>query len=160
MWSIIVTFHRNRLLELHKYVLPVDSSGKKVVQPLAFSPDEFQYMKENKTVELPPNFPHKVVRLTNEKKNLPSLICNKTKHYRLKKPAKRKKMRTSKFRTLEFRGSIVAKDVFPHNILMMKDGTVVFATKYTDSFDLDKDTQDTRDIRVIGYEFRNVSRKL
>lgn len=151
-------FHRNRLIELHKYVLPIDSSGKGVMQPLAYSPEEFRYMKENNTVELPPNFPHRVVRLTKEVTTGPALVVNKVKHYRLKNPSnKPRKVRTAKFRNLELRGSLVARDAYPHNILLMKNGSVVFATQYTDSIDLGKATCDPRDIRVIGHEFQSVS---
>lgn len=115
-------------------------------------------MKENNTVELPPNFPRRVVRLTKEASTGPTLVVNKVKHYRLKNPAKKpRKVRTAKFRYLEFRGSMVARDVFPHNILLMKNGSVVFATRYSDSLDLGKEKCDPSDIRVVGHEFQSVS---
>jgi serine/threonine protein kinase len=129
-----------------------------VVQPLAFSTEEFEYMKKNSTVELPPNFVHKVLRLTDEtrKPRGPGLVWNKVKHFHSKKPAAKGKAVRTKFRFLQFRGHLVTRDVFPHNILLMKDGAVVFATDFKDSIDLGKDTFDVADIRIIGYKFNQV----
>ena len=151
-------YFRNRLIELHKYVLPTDSSGRKSVQPLAFTSTEFEYMRKNKTLELPPNWPHRVDRKTNEARRRGQVVVNKVRHYIHNKPRQAKKpVKSINFRNLEFRGHLVSKDVYPHNILLMKNGSVVFATKFMDSLDLKKDSNDPRDICVIGHEFKRVS---
>lgn len=147
-----VTF-RNRLIELHKYVLPLDQSGRKTVQPLSYSTREFEYMRRNQTLDLPPNWVHKVVRKTNEARTATKVVWNRFRRFmpdgtrQSTQPAK-----SPNIRDLQFRGHLLSKDVFPHNVLLMKNKTVVFATKFRDSLDLGSD-----DTYVIGHQFELVS---
>jgi hypothetical protein len=157
---VFYIYCRNRLIELHKYVLPIDETGRKATQPLNYSEKEFEYMRKNGTLELPPNWVHRVVRNTNEARTAGRVVVNKIRHYILNRPRQQPKklVKSRNFRNLEFRGRLVSKDVFPHNVLLMKDGSVVFATKFIDSLDLKKDTNDPQqDIRVVGHKFQRVS---
>jgi len=179
------------LFEAYKFVLPLadntsaeEDSKLAILTPLDYTWDDLDFMKKNKTLQLPENRISGITRVvgvsyattetTSNTKGINRTTCSLGRRADIRhqksqpapnrfserqypsrhtvnnprtassrsrtQPAREgeaKKLTTRKhLKSLQFKGNEVAvRDVFPHNVVLMKDGTVVFCVDYTDITD-------------------------
>jgi hypothetical protein len=99
------TFCRNRLAEIKAHLLPFgksdDDETREAIMNLGLLPHEVEYMRTNKTLELPPNFFRQL----------------------------RGKTGGRRIEYLEY-VAFKLRTTFPHNIALMSSGEVVYCTKF------------------------------
>lgn len=122
------SINRNRLCETHKYLLPMDPETCTIETMPTFNKDQLEHMKKNHTLEIPAGMFDKAVSKTTA--------------------AGRKGTETT-ITKLKYKGFVLST-VFPQNICITRDGSIVFCDKF------EKVAEDCEKPIIHGYSFQKV----
>jgi len=137
----ILTHHRNRLCQMHQYLLPVKEeaasrASRHAIDFLKLTEEQIEYMRKNRTTELPPGMFLEHRFGTTE-------------------------LSQKKILQLAYVGFTLTT-VFPQNICMLKDGTIIFCHQFlmlpTDSSTSTNDGGEKSDEKplIAGFKFDQV----
>lgn len=130
---LLLYIHRNRLLEIFTYLLPIDEKSGKVETTSTFNAKELDHMKKNYTLEVPPGTFKKSVL-----KSSPTCRADGDDDEVIKE--------------LKYKGFTLEK-TFPQNICLTRDGSIVFCDEFTKSSNSDDEDEEPL---VVGYAFGKV----
>ena len=144
MYFVSINF-RNRLIEIHKYQLPIKKSTKGV-DFMALTKQQIKHIRDNRTTELPPDM---FLEMTTRVKII--------KH----RQGRRRVTTTTKteITSVKFSGFTLRK-TFNQNICLMVDGSVVFCDEFLPPSTVtggDEDDDDGGRPYISGFKFRKVS---
>lgn len=139
---MFVYINRNRLCQLHQYLLPVkvgasSRSTRQSIDFLNLSKDHIQYMRTHRTTELPPGMflEHRMGTTSKTKDQIVQLI---------------------------YVGFTLFRN-FEQNICLLKDGTIVFCNRFLPGIssgnvgDDDEEQCDNGNPLIAGFKFGKVS---